>query len=100
MAAGQKSRSLKSTPTPFVVAAIVGVLVLLLAWMAKVNFAPALREPPVGPPTAQSTWVEQKAKETGGDINNLSAEDRQKLEQMTMGHGEFALRQAYRKLKK
>jgi hypothetical protein len=37
-------------------------------------------------------WMREKARETGGDINRLSARDRGKLQAITRGHGEIALK--------
>jgi hypothetical protein len=99
MAAGTKSRAMRSAPTLPVVGTLVMLLVIFIVWLAKANFASGPKEPPAGPPTAQTNWVEQKAKETGGDFAKLSAEDRQKIEQMTMGHGQMALKQAHDRIK-
>ncbi len=81
--------------SPVAIIAAVVVLLILVSWMGYANFG-AHAEPykPASTPEneANNAWITQKAKESGGDINKLSPEDREKLQRLTRGFGAMALK--------
>ena len=83
---------------PALVAVAVAVVVALAAMVGYKSLSPAAPEIANVEQSPQqketSAFVALKAKESGGDINKLSPEDRDKLQQLTMGHGEQALKGA------
>jgi len=76
--------------------AVVVVLIFLVIWEAYHYFG---KRPEYPPPTASrneeiSRWIADLARRTGGDINQLTPQERQQLEILTRGNGERALRAA------
>jgi len=73
---------------------IVG-LALLAAYVGWLAYA-SLIAPPTHPMSQKekttSAWIKKLAQQSGGDPNKLSPEDRDKLQRMTMGHGEQAMK--------
>lgn len=91
-------KSLGDKPTAAVVVVAVLALVVLVGWLAYAN----LLAPPKAPPLVKGsnyTFVEQVAKQSGGDYSKVSAEDQAKLETMTMGHGKQAFDDAAKRVK-
>ena len=89
---------LSGKASPAVAAIAVFALVLLVAWLAYAN----LLAPPKAPPLVKGsnyTFVEQVAKQSGGDYSKVSAEDQARLESMTMGHGKNAFDDAWKRIK-
>jgi len=89
---------LSGKPTTAVVVVAVVALVVLVGWLAYAN----LLAPPKAPPLVKGTnytFVEQVAKQSGGDYSKVSAEDQAKLESMTMGHGKQAFDDAVKRNK-
>lgn len=78
---------------PALIGLALAALVIFVGWLAYAN----LFAGPKGPPRsaegdAKKAWIAGLAKQSGGDINKLSPEDRNKLMSMTAGHGADALR--------
>lgn len=91
-------KSLGDKPKAAVVVVAVLALVVLVGWLAYAN----LLAPPKAPPLVKGTnytFVEQVAKQSGGDYSKVSAEDQAKLESMTMGHGRQAFDDAAKRIK-
>ena len=87
------SASANSVPKKWAAAAV-AVLVVFVLWVAyRSLFASpvALTAPPLKP-TPVMDWIHQKAKESGGDINKLSQQDRMQLMMQTSGMGEQLLK--------
>lgn len=81
--------------SPAVIAIVAVVLLAFVGWLAYANLAPHA-EPYVPKTTpegaATNNWIEQKAKESKGDISKLSPEDQDKLQKITRGYGAVALK--------
>jgi len=86
----------RSVSMPVLVAAV-AVLVLLVGGLAWHYLGPTTGGGRTRPPTAEekanAEWLDQKAKETGGDFNKLSPEDQRKLFALRGPQGPFILRQ-------
>jgi hypothetical protein len=71
----------------------VAVLVGLAVWLGIRSFSA-----PTAAPTTQSiaadNFVAEMAKKSGGDFSKLSPTEQQKLNQMSMGHGEAMIKSA------
>lgn len=84
--------SLQQTPKPAMAFAVVVALIAVLGWMA---YAFLIKPPDRAITNTQlstDAWMTQLANKSGGDITKLSEAERTKLQQMTMGHGEMALK--------
>ena len=83
---------------PAIIATAVAVVVALAAMIGYKSLSPAAPEIANIEPSTQAketnAFVALKAKESGGDINKLSAADRDKLQELTRGNGERALQGA------
>jgi len=75
---------------PVIIVAVV-VLVAFLGWWGWKNFGP---QPAIKTEAAvaHDKWMDQIARQSGGDISKLSAEDMEKLQKQTYGHGDLALK--------
>jgi hypothetical protein len=91
----------RSINTPTLVAALV-VLLLLLGGLGWHYFGPNTAGGRARPLTAQERtdqdWLNQKAKESGGDFNKLSPEDQRKMFASHGPRAPFNLRQAAQSL--
>ena len=94
MAVSGTQKVRKSVP-PVAVAAAIAAVVAIAGIIGYKTLSPAVPEIAQVEASAQaketSAFVSLKAKESGGDINKLSTEDRDKLQKLTAGHGEQAL---------
>lgn len=79
---------------PLIIGAAV-LLVVFVGWLAYANFAPT--RPDTGTlAESKNDWVSQIAKESGGDINKVDPQTRQKLDIFTGGKGEELLKAKYK----
>jgi hypothetical protein len=90
----KKTQSTSQVSPPLVAAAVV-VLVLFLGGLIWYYFAPHSEAVHPRPLTAGETWLEQKARESGGDYNKLSPADKQQLFSITGPSGPVTLRMTY-----
>jgi hypothetical protein len=79
---------------PGMIITAVVVLLALISWLAYANLIAPPSRPLTDKQQETNAWIAKLAKESGGDLNKLSEEDRSKLQQMTAGHGEMALKGA------
>jgi len=79
---------------PGMIIAAVVALLALISWLAYANLIAPPSRPLTDKQRETDAWIAKLAKESGGDLNKLSEEDRNKLQQMTVGHGEYALKKA------
>lgn len=90
------SQNAKNNVTaPFIGVAVV-LLVIVLGWLGYKNFFAPPPTPPRGTLSAdqqqQADWIDQMAKKSHGNVDNLSADEKVKLMQQTGGHGDMVLR--------
>lgn len=81
--------------SPGIIAGVVVVLIAFIAWLGYINLVPHTEPPEVKTTpegAANNAWITQKAKESGGDISRLSADDQAKLQKITRGFGAVALK--------
>jgi hypothetical protein len=87
-----------------VLIAAVAVVVLLVGGLAWHYFGPNTGSGRARPLTAQekadADWLNQMAKETGGDFSKLSPEDQRRMFALNGPHAPFNLRQAAQALAK
>ncbi|HZO87972.1 MAG TPA: hypothetical protein VFB38_06490 [Chthonomonadaceae bacterium] len=93
MAGGTGPTLAQQPAKPIIIAVAAIALLAFIAWLAYAN----LLAPPKTPPMSKqeqdvNNWIKQKAKESGGDPSKLSKEDYDKLQRITGGRGEMALR--------
>ena len=92
--AAKPSRLNSGSVSPGMIIGAVILLLAIIAGMAYLNLAPQTQpyEPQKTAVGAQTdAWITQKAKESGGDIQKLTPEDRDKLQKLTRGYGAIAL---------
>src|SRR5579883_1012507 len=90
-----KTQEKGNVGAPIIAVAILALIALLI-WLGYRSFGPS------GKPLeftnisaedkANNAWIAQKAKESGGDMSKLSAEDVARLQQITRGMGAMALK--------
>jgi hypothetical protein len=79
---------------PGMVVMVVVVLLAFISWLAYANLIAPPSRPMTDKQKETDAWIAKLAKESGGDLSKLNEEDRSKLQQMTAGHGEMALKGA------
>jgi len=82
-------------PLP-VVATLMAGLMVFIVWFGIVCFTPPKRTRSPEE-IATDKWILKLSQESGGDINKLKPADRERLQKMTMGHGQLALKYVHTK---
>src|SRR5690349_10726613 len=77
----------KSMPVPLVVFLIVALAGLVVWWGFRALSPPLQPAAQVTPANPQYTFLQEMARKCQGNIDNLSAEERQQVMQMTRGFG-------------
>ena len=90
--ATRTSSSMNQSAKPVAIAVAVIALLVLVGWLAYASFGPPKAPPMSKEVQGRHDWIASLAKQSGGDINKLSATDRDKLQAMTGGHGAQALK--------
>jgi hypothetical protein len=85
---------------PKIVIAAVVLLVLFIGWLAYHFLAPHSEAVHPRPLTPAESWLQQKAKESGGDFTKLSQADQQQLFSTAGPSAPVTLRMAYEAQKK
>jgi hypothetical protein len=91
---GEKSQQRNSVSPAVFIAAVV-VLVLFIGGMAYYFLAPHTERVHPRPLTAAESWLQQKAKESGGDFTKLSPADQKQLFSTAGPSAPVTLRMAY-----
>jgi threonine dehydrogenase-like Zn-dependent dehydrogenase len=74
---------------------LIGALIVVITTLApkQAVYATKTTDTTANPNATDSKeWLKQKARESGGDVTKLSAEDRVRLDRMTRGRSELVLR--------
>lgn len=86
--------------SPVVIAIAVVLLLAFVSWRGYVALSGPQAGPLPPPPTKDINFISQKARESQGDFNKLSADDQAKVQQITHGWGLSAIAGAWRKAQK
>lgn len=84
-----------SNVNPLAVIGAAVVLLLFVGWLGWHFFGPAGNAGPTAPLTANETWIQQKARESKGEMKSLSPEDQKKLMEIAGGSGPSQLAAQY-----
>ncbi len=79
----------RNVALPLMIAAGV-VLIILMGWLYQKNFGPAPIPQATGVAKTNHDYIEGLYNRTNGDYSKVSAEEKQKIDAMTMGHGQVA----------
>lgn len=99
MASSPSSQAARKVPA----AAIVVLLILLCAYIGRQGYKslspPTMPNAAVQPVNPQYTWLQQMARKSQGDINNLGPEEREKVMKATRGYGPRVLQDQWASMK-
>jgi len=79
----------KNVAVPLIIVACVLMLVFM-GWLYKKSFGPAPVAPPTGVAKTNHDYINGLYDHTNGDYSKLTDEEKQKVDQMTGGHGQVA----------
>jgi hypothetical protein len=71
---------------------IVGAIAILMLFVGVIAYNSLRSHEPVPVKTQSSDWLEKIARESGGDYNKLSAEDKAKVDKIPFGGREWLKR--------
>ena len=82
-------REKKNVAVPLIIVGAV-LLLFLMGWLYQKSFGPAPIAPPTGVAKTNHDYIAGLYDRTGGDYGKLTDEEKQKVNQMTSGHGQSA----------
>lgn len=92
MQIGNPAGAAKKPVSPAIAVAAVILVLAIVCYVGYNSLSPHQGEALQVPKTETTKWIEQKAAESHGDINQLSPEDQQKLQRLSRNQGAMMLK--------